>query len=60
MLTQVVGLVLDLGLGALAYTLARSLKANVASTSALLASVVKTQLDHETRITALERAPVAR
>jgi translation initiation factor 1 (eIF-1/SUI1) len=54
MLTQAVGLIVDIGLGALAYSLARALKANLVGMSALLAGVIKTQGDHEERITALE------
>ncbi len=57
MLTQTVGLVLDLGLGALAYSLARALKANLTGMAELLANVVKTQNDHEGRITNLEKRP---
>lgn len=56
-LTQLVGLVMDIGLGALAFNLARSLKANVNNNAEILAGVVKIQADHETRITALEIAP---
>jgi translation initiation factor 1 (eIF-1/SUI1) len=55
MLTQTVGLVIDIGLGALAYSLARALKANLAGMSALLTGVIKTQGDHEERITVLEK-----
>lgn len=53
-MAQIVGLVVDIGLGALAYNLARSLKANVAGTAALLAQVTKTLEEHEKRISALE------
>ena len=56
-LTQVIGILLDIGLGALAFNLARSLKANVQHNAELLAGVVKIQADHEHRITALEEAP---
>lgn len=47
MLSQVIGLITDIGLGALALSVARSLKAT-------LAKVVDIQADHEKRITALE------
>lgn len=55
-MAQVVGILLDISLGALAYNLARSLKANVVQQASLLAEVVKIQADHEIRITALEKA----
>lgn len=54
MLSQVMGIVLDIGLGALAFNLARSLKASVTSNTAVLAGVVRIQEDHEKRISVLE------
>jgi hypothetical protein len=54
MVEQIMGILLDIGLGALAYNLARSLKASVTSNSAALAGVVRIQEDHEQRIRALE------
>ncbi len=54
MLSQVAGLAVDIGLGALAISLVRVLKANLASMAVLLAEVIKTQKEHDTRITRLE------
>ena len=54
MIEQIVGILLDVGLGALAYNLARSLKASVASNSATLQGLLKVTEDHEHRIKRLE------
>ncbi len=48
MFNQIIGLIADIGLGALAYSLARSLKANVI----VMQDVLKA---HERRLDALER-----
>ncbi len=48
------GIALDIGLGALAFNLARSLKASVEATQVALKGVVKITEDHEVRIKRLE------
>jgi translation initiation factor 1 (eIF-1/SUI1) len=54
--SEVVSLLTDIGLGAVAIGIARSLKANVAANTALLSRVVKVQEDHEARLSKLEGA----
>ena len=54
-MSQVMGIILDIGLGALAFNLARSLKSAVTSNSATRARVVSIQEDHEKRLVALEK-----
>ncbi len=56
MFSEISGIVLDIGLGALALSLTRALKANVASMKDILDKVQKTQEDHEARITKLEES----
>lgn len=54
MFDQIVSVAIDIGLGALALSLVRALKANVTAVEALTKKLVEGHEDHEKRITALE------